>query len=603
MTPTHPTIAHERGGQSSSAVRSITPAVPTTPLGRGAATFVRSGEQAPPQLLVHPAALTALEADTDSAGAAAALDGERSGRRQGPLRTGPSEPVSARVFSVTPSRSTGVASALLNSAANGFLGAAASGGTAGATLSNYSGKSFGGVSTRNQNRCSHCKVAEEVLYRCPCGLARYCCTTCQQAHWPFHEAVCCHAVRALRPPTRHCDWCRTPSQTLRQCGCGFAYYCDMHCQRADWPYHCIVCSTETSTALATALVGGRALRARHEAATQTAHWQISVPVIRPTGRGDGTTAAENATGMSVHLHATLRERHSRSDSDGEDNAFSGSCTRASLAAASDAEATPPKSPRRCSHVRATSEHGSQVGVNSGSGAFAAFHQSRETPVHASSYADPGGRTPTSTQPAIAGGDMGAGQYGVWFAGVNSRSTLSHHHATGTLYKSRHINTSAAQQHRHNPLREGSRAGGSQSPRLSQAGEPDHGAAGASLQNQHHQSSLLTDHHSHAGPASQSELFHGSLSAVAGPAIRDQPGVVTFLVASRHIVEREEVSARAALFRKFRLGCAGLQMRVLGKREEEERMAILKDEVLWCVLTGHPAWKKLMHELQRFHEVR
>ncbi|TPP53623.1 diphthamide biosynthesis enzyme Dph1/Dph2 domain protein [Leishmania donovani] len=602
-TSVHPNITHERGGQSSSVDRCITPAVTTTPRGRGAETLVRSGEQALPHLLVHPAALTALQTDTDSVGAAAALDGKLSGRRRGSLRTGPGEPVSARVFSVSRSRSTGVASALLNSGASGLLGAGSSGGTAGATLYNYSGKSFGGVGTRNQNRCSHCKVAEEVLYRCPCGLARYCCTICQHAHWPFHKAVCCHAVRAIRPPTRHCDWCRTPSQTLRQCGCGFAYYCDTHCQRADWSYHCIVCSTEASTTLAAALVGGRALRARREAATQTAHWQISAPVIRPTGRGDGTMAAENATGMSARLHASLHERHSRSGSDGEDNTFSGSCTRASLAAASDAEATPQVSPRRRSHVRAASEHGSQVGVDSGSGAFATLHQNRETPVRASNYADPGGRTTTSTQAAIAGGDMGAGQCGVGLAGMNSRSTLSHHNATGTLYKSRHINTSATQQHWHNPLLDGSRAGGPHSLRLSQPGEPNHGAADAFLQHQHHQSSLLTDHHRYVSHASQLELIDRSLFAMAGPTIRDQPGVVAFLVASRHIVEKEEISARAALFRKFRLGCVGLQMRVLGKREEEERMTILKEEVLWCVLTGHPAWKKLTQELQRFREAR
>ncbi|CBZ30049.1 hypothetical protein, unknown function [Leishmania mexicana MHOM/GT/2001/U1103] len=588
-TSTHPNITHACGGHSGSVDSSLTPAVTTTPLGREDATLVRSGERVPAHLLVHPAALTATESDTGSARAAAALDGKRSRRIRGPLRTGSGEPGSARVFSVTPSRSTDVASALLNSGASGALGTGVSGGTVGATLSNYPDKTFGGVGTRNRSHCSHCKVAEEVLYCCPCGLARYCCTTCQHAHWPFHKVVCCHAVRAIRPPTRHCDWCRAPSQTLRQCGCGSAYYCDTHCQREDWSYHCIICSSETSTALATALVGGRVVRARREAATQTAHWQISAPVVHRTGRGDGTTTAENATGMSVHLHRSLHERHGRSDSDGEDNTSCGSSMRASR--------------RRRSHARAMLEHGSQVGVDSGSGAFTTFRQNGETTVRASSYADTGGRTATSTQAAIAYDGMDAGQYGAGFAEMNSRSMLSHHHATGTLYKSLHINTSAAQQQWHNSLLDGSGVGWSQSLRLSQGGEPNHRAAGASLQHQHHQSSLLTDHHMYVNHASQLELMDRNLFPVASPTTRDQPGVVAFLVASRHILEREEISARAALFRKFRLGCTGLQMRVLGKREEEERMTILKDEVFWWVRTGNPAWRKLTQELQRFYEAR
>lgn len=79
--------------------------------------------------------------------------------------------------------------------------------------------------------------------------------------------------------------------------------------------------------------------------------------------------------------------------------------------------------------------------------------------------------------------------------------------------------------------------------------------------------------------------------------RDQPGVIEVLVAVHHIVQREESKARAALFQSLRLRCVELQMRVLKKREEEERMSILKGEVLWCVLTGAPVWKKLRQELQ------
>lgn len=99
--------------------------------------------------------------------------------------------------------------------------------------------------------CSHCRLPEETLYQCPCGLARYCSTTCQWSHWPLHQTVCKNGIQGQkRPPLYHCQWCRRVGRNLRRCGCGFVYYCDPTCQKLDWSDHRFVCSTYTSRLVA-----------------------------------------------------------------------------------------------------------------------------------------------------------------------------------------------------------------------------------------------------------------------------------------------------------------------------------------------------------------
>ncbi|GET91997.1 hypothetical protein, unknown function [Leishmania tarentolae] len=600
-TPTHSIDTHDCAEHSSSVSLSATQTVRISTPRRGDTSLTRSSERAATHLLGHPAALTTFKPETGSAGGVAVVEGEPPGRTRGLLRTCPGGTVSTKAFPVMPSRSSGFASAPVYAETGGLLGAEARRGATGETFSNHSRKAFGGLGTTNQNRCSHCKAAEDALYRCPCGLAQYCCTTCQHAHWPFHKEVCCHGVRAAQPPTRHCDWCRTPSQTLHQCECGLALYCDTHCQRADWSNHSIVCSTETSTALATALVSGRAPRLRRESATQTAHWQMSVPVFRPTERGDGVDAIENATEVSLNLHTSLPERQGPCEKDGEENILSGSLTWLLFAGAWNAVETPQGTPRRRSHVCETSDHGLHTGANCRSSFLATLHQNRETSAPAPSNADLGSRTPTSPEAAISGGNMGTRRYDVWLAGMNSRSTHSQHNAAGTLYKILYRDTTESQQHSNKSLLDASRVGGWQPLRLTQTGELDHANTSCSLQHQRHKSFPLINHDGHVNHGSQSDFGDHSASAVASPTIRDQPGMVAYLVASRHIIEQKEMSARAAFLREFRLGCARLQMCVLRRREEEERMAILKDEVLWCVLTGNPSCQKLKQELKRFHE--
>ncbi|KAK7201352.1 MYND finger containing protein [Novymonas esmeraldas] len=597
----HGTYGRGSGG-SSTLGRSGSGTAPGTMAPSAAATAGSSSGRARAHLLLQPAALSTSVSGTFAMSGAAPLDGGPLGRLPSPPRASAGESVTASMFSpATPSRGGGAASVLLNAGASAFLTAAtgASGGSGsapagvgGVTLSSAAtGNTFGAaVGVAHQHLCTHCKVAEEVLYRCPCGLARYCSTTCQRAHWPVHKAVCKHVVRAVHPPTKRCDWCHTSSQTLRQCGCGFAYYCDTQCQRADWVYHCIVCSTVNRETLATALVGGRPLRTRREAATQTAHWQISVPVIQPAGPGDG------AAGTSFSMHHNSPNRRFRSDSDDADDdddddrsAFSDSTVSSSSAAVVDAS-TPPRvslSQQR-SQRRAASEYGSQANGESGSAASVTLHHSRESPACTSGYADPTVRTHVSMHHRPSGG-------------APSRSVRSHHHATSSLYNSLHVSSSAVMSHPHYQAPDSVCETGALSARLlhGASSSPIAGASASRHHSHHHFMSASTDHHEHPsyghdGDAVGGDRVHGS--AVAGCTAREQPGVVAFLLAARHIIEREETKSRAALFRKFQLGCAELHMRVLGKREEEARMEVLKEEVLWCVLTGNPAWKRLRQAL-------
>ncbi|KAG5494440.1 hypothetical protein GH5_02459 [Leishmania sp. Ghana 2012 LV757] len=575
VTSPHPSSTHDCNACISALGRSTTPTATIATLDSGDAAACSPSGQARRSLLCP----TPSAATTSGAGSVG----------------------SAVVDSAKQSSKAGVASALLPSGAGGFPVAGANSGGVDATLSHSTGETFGGVGSATKRHCSHCKVADEVLYLCPCGLARYCGTACQRAQWPFHKAICGHAVRAIRPPMRRCDWCRTSSQTLRQCGCGYAYYCDTLCQRTDWPHHCAVCSMVASQALTTTLAGPRALRARREVATQTAHWQICAPVIHPTRRRNCSTVADNAAGARFRRHRSRRGQHLQPGSDGEDSAFSASSSRSSLEAAVDATVTPKMSSRYRSCSRALSENEPPVGMSSVSGNSTTFGQNRAVTVRASSGAAPRSRTATSTDTATAGGETNAAHHDVGFAWMDSCSTRRRYCATHSLYNSLYISKTATLQHAHNPLADASRFRGSPPLRRNQVEGPSNGVTGTFFPLHHYWPSPSTEHCTYLSHAGESELSGRNLSTVGGAALRDQPGVVACLVASRHILEREEMQARMMLFGKFRLDCGELDMRELKKREEEERMLILKEEVLWCVLTGYPSWRRLKQEPQRLHK--
>ncbi|KAG5495217.1 hypothetical protein JKF63_02272 [Porcisia hertigi] len=604
LASAHPCTAHDRGGGSNKLGRSITATAMTNPLeGGGVAPFVKSNGQEHPHSPTHPSTLPVTASGAQSLSNAAPLDVEPHGQTLDPLRSGPREGGSVALVSVEPNRGLGVVPTVLHREASCFRGASPSGKYLGEDLSNVLGNTFGEANPTTKSSCSRCKVVEEVLYSCPCGLARYCCTTCQRAHWPSHKAVCNHAVQATHPPTQRCDSCRRTSQTLRQCRCGFAFYCDTDCQRSDWPHHSPVCDITASQVLATALMCGRqAPRTRREAATQTVHWQINVHAVQSITRAEGLSGADCTPGMSASLHTSLHNRHVQSDSDEATDSFAGSSAQSSFMTLVDAIGASHLSSSRCTGVRAPSEHGLQVGADSGFGASETFHQNHEASVRTSSGLDVTRRTPTSTHTPLWAGDTGASHHGLSSARILSRSTHStrSHHYTSVHYNNVCMSATTVGHHTDNPLLDASSVvGGSQSLHWNQTASQSHGAAGAAPTHHHCQTSLSSDPRTYVNYASVSEIGDRIPTTVVSAAAPDQLGVFAFFVASRQVIEREESRERATLFRSFRIGGAQLHMRLLGRKEEEERICILKEELLWRVVTGNPAWKKLKQEVRQF----
>lgn len=442
----------------------------------------------------------------------------------------------------------------------------------------------------SKEHCSHCKVEDEELYLCPCGLARYCSTTCQRAHWSFHRAVCSNAVRAVEPSWRRCDWCGTSSQTLRRCGCGFAYYCDVHCQRADWPYHRLVCSTVTSEAIVTALLGGPAPRTTREAATQTAHWQINVPVLRSLARPDAS--AQDSRGVSGYASTSQPCPLTGSDSFGEAYSPVGNSVANNLSF-----------PRLSRTQPLPWEHNSQLPAESvytdttlsNSRSTSAMATAGHDGVSATGHVDPAHRTLRSHVHSGGGG----GGNGASPRASSSRHSQQAHHRSGSLYES--LNLTASQQE---PLSTAMVHFHSDTEMSPTASKGLTGQSNVSVVKCATLSGVIIgpgSRHSY-GVSEMDAAGDGTgvsnsipSSAVFSP-VRDQPSLLAFAATSQRKIESDEQKEWAELNRQFYVERVSIELKVLPRLEEEQRMVILKEEVMWCVVTGNPTAKDLKQRL-------
>jgi hypothetical protein len=443
-----------------------------------------------------------------------------------------------------------------------------------------------------KEHCSHCKVEDEALYLCPCGLARYCSTTCQRAHWSFHRTVCCNSVRAVSLSWRRCDWCGLSSQTLRRCGCGFAFYCDVHCQRADWPYHRLVCSTVANKTIVASLLGGPAPRTTREAATQTAHWQINVPVLRSLARPDvsgSVLTPADSRGMSGYAfsnnHASPQHGFTGSGSFGEARFLDGNGGTNGSSFPRSSRTQPP-----------LWEHNSQL-PNDSVCSDATSSNSRSTSAAgavgcagtAGQHIDPARRLSRSS---------GVGS--VVSPHTPSRRQSRHpHHRPNSFYESLNLTPSSLEPP--SPSTMQFRNDANTSPTTSK----QMGHSGASFAKHTMMSSAVSgvgSRHSYA----TSELDGGDAAGTgngASPAssvatVRDQPSLFAFAATSKRKIESDEQKEWRELCRQFQLERISIELRVLPKLEEEQRVAILKEEVMWCIVTGNRAAKALKQQLLR-----
>ncbi|KPI89840.1 hypothetical protein ABL78_1009 [Leptomonas seymouri] len=457
------------------------------------------------------------------------------------------------------------------------------GGTANTAATSPTNLLTNGLSKEN---CSHCKVEDEPLYLCPCGLARYCSTTCQRAHWSFHRTVCCNSVRAVELSCRHCDWCGLSTNALRKCGCGFAYYCDVHCQRADWPYHRLVCSTVTSEATVETVLGCPSSRTTREAATQTAHWQIHVPVLRSSVHSETVPDSHSASGHGSASRPANQQYASigcdsfaeARSSDGNNVANGSSSTRSS-------RTLPPQW-----------ENNSQL---PGTSVFSDAHlpnnrsSSTTTTGHAgiAGHADPAYRLSTTS--------VGSGISPCSPSGRHSHNT---YHRPSSLRESLHLTSSQKEPPSPNThFRSDTEA----SPTVNKG--TGHSSAG--LVKHTTMSGIIVgpgNRHSYGmseaerggdGVGNSNTMSHSSVLAP----VRDQPSLLAFAATSQRKIEGDEQKERGELRRQFQLERIGIEWKLLPKREEEQRMAILKEEVMWCVVTGYPTARNLKQQVRQMNK--
>lgn len=426
----------------------------------------------------------------------------------------------------------------------------------------------------SKEHCSHCKAVDEALYLCPCGLARYCSTACQHAHWSLHRSVCSNAVRTTESSQRRCDWCESTSASLRRCGCGFAFYCDVDCQRADWAYHRLVCSTVASEAIVAALLGGPAPRTIREAATQTAHWQIHVPVLRSQARPEGGTDSYAVSGYgSTSLQTSQQCGFTGSDSFGDGRSFADGVSAPNGSSYPRSNRTQPPAWEHHSHFQGDSVYTDGTSSTSRSTSAAPLSHAEPSIRHARSSSAVSPRTPSSR--------------------------LHPPPRPTSVYDSLYLNTS--QQELLTPptahLRNDSE-GGLMTSKTVWAGPQgflksttlSSGIAG------------LSSRHSYAMSEGDGVDTNGNTNGVSPlpsfVSVRDQPSLLAFAATSLRIVESDEQKEWVELCRQFHEARIKLELRVLPKLEEEQRMAILKEEVMWCVVTGGPAARQLKEQVTR-----
>ncbi|KPA81066.1 hypothetical protein ABB37_04427 [Leptomonas pyrrhocoris] len=432
----------------------------------------------------------------------------------------------------------------------------------------------------SKEHCSFCKAVDTALYLCPCGLARYCSTVCQHAHWSLHRTVCGNSVHAVEPSWRRCDWCGRASQTLRRCACGVVYYCDVDCQRADWPYHRLVCSTVGSAAVVAALLGGPAPRTTREAATQTAHWQINVPVRRSIARSDVALDSRGVSGYaSTSVPPSQQYAFAESESFAETRFLEGS--------SSESEPSFPRSNRTQPPPWA---HGSPAPGDSAL-TDASLLSSNSTSATAAGrtgvagHMDPARRLSPSRVGNVLRPHTSSG-----------RRTPNPHPRPQSFYES--LCLTASQQGSSSPSTAHFRSYTDASSTISKG--TGHSSVGFT------KSTTMSSGIIGAGsryPYAVSEAEGAGNSSNVSPAIsmspvRDQPSLLAFAATSQRKIESDEQKEWAELCRQFHVDRISIELMVLPKLEEEQRMTILKEEVMWCIVTGYPAAKSLKQRVLR-----
>ena len=132
-------------------------------------------------------------------------------------------------------------------------------------------------SSRSKGKCTNCGESSEHMKKCAgCGKTRYCSRECQKHHWKQHKPHCTQEnsskmvngervgkrdrgstsdvakqpMMPVVPPATgqlKCQTCGKTSDTLKRCKCYTVSYCDVQCQRQDWPRHKKTCSAAPNT--------------------------------------------------------------------------------------------------------------------------------------------------------------------------------------------------------------------------------------------------------------------------------------------------------------------------------------------------------------------
>ena len=121
--------------------------------------------------------------------------------------------------------------------------------------SRHKHRSNGKEGVRSKGRCTNCGGTSDHMKKCAgCGKPRYCSRDCQKQHWKKHKPECLSdgekraepAGDKPHPPPaveeKGCSTCGKVSEDLKRCKCLMAAYCDISCQRKNWPHHKLTCS-------------------------------------------------------------------------------------------------------------------------------------------------------------------------------------------------------------------------------------------------------------------------------------------------------------------------------------------------------------------------
>ena len=124
---------------------------------------------------------------------------------------------------------------------------------------------------RSKGKCTNCGQSSDHMKKCAgCGKPRYCSRECQKQHWKLHKPECLSGERTRQekrdrvdlpsgkeeetaPLPSSCSGCGKTSASLKRCKCLGAAYCNVFCQRMNWPQHKLTCSAAPSVKVSAAL--------------------------------------------------------------------------------------------------------------------------------------------------------------------------------------------------------------------------------------------------------------------------------------------------------------------------------------------------------------